>query len=443
MKLDKLLIANRGEIAARILKTCDKLGIETVVVYSEADKELPYVSEAANAYCIGAPPAAKSYLNGDKIIEIAKEEGVDAIHPGYGFLSENPDFVKAVEEAGLTFIGPSADVVKKMGDKVQARKAMKDAGVPIVPGCIDPVADVEEAVRVAADIGYPVMLKASAGGGGIGMQRCDEEEVLRKAFASNQNRAKAYFGSPDMFIEKFIDNGRHIEVQIFGDEKGNVVHLFERDCSVQRRNQKVIEEAPSPFLSNESKEKMFESAVRAGRHVGYKNAGTVEYVVDQNENFYFLEMNTRLQVEHPVTEETTGFDLVEWQIKIAGGEEFFCDQEEIAQSGHSIEFRLYAEDPVTFMPSPGNIDQFTYPSHEGIRVDSGFKSGVAVTPFYDPMIAKVIVSDSNREGAIEKANRFFSELTLTGIKSNAALFEKILNHEDFLQGRYNTTFLKN
>jgi acetyl-CoA carboxylase biotin carboxylase subunit len=442
MTLNKLLIANRGEIAERILRTCDKMGLETVVVYSEADKHLPYVNKAKKAYCIGEAPAAKSYLNGEKMIEIAKKEKVDAIHPGYGFLSENPRFVETVKKAGIAFIGPPADIVEKMGDKIRARTAMEAADVPIVPGSIDPVKGVDEAVLAANDIGYPVMLKASAGGGGIGMQRCGDETVLRKAFASNQNRAKAYFGNPEMFIEKFIENGRHIEVQIFGDDEGNVVHLFERDCSVQRRNQKVIEETPSPFLSQETKEKMFDAAVRAGKYVGYKNAGTVEFVVDQHEHFYFLEMNTRLQVEHPVTEETTGFDLVEWQINVAAGKSLPYSQEQIRQNGHSIEFRLYAEDPETFMPSPGTIEQFTYPPEDGVRVDTGFESDAVVTPFYDPMIAKVVVSDSNRERVIEKAKHFFSGLTLTGIKSNADLFRHVLCDNDFLNGRYDTTYLQ-
>ncbi|HET7657999.1 MAG TPA: biotin carboxylase N-terminal domain-containing protein, partial [Bacillales bacterium] len=351
--MKKILIANRGEIARRILRTCDKLGLETVVVYSEADKDLPYVKEATAAHSIGEPQAAKSYLNQDKILQIAKQEKVDAIHPGYGFLSENAGFVRAVEEAGITFIGPSAKVVEAMGDKVRARQSMQAAGVPVVPGSDGAVKDVDEAAAVAAEIGYPVMLKASAGGGGIGMQRCETEEELRKAFSSNQNRAKAYFGNADMFVEKMIENGRHIEVQIFGDEEGNAVHLFERDCSIQRRNQKVVEETPTPFLSEQAKENMFDSAVRAAKHVGYRNAGTIEFIVDEDEHFYFLEMNTRLQVEHPITEKITGLDLVEWQLKVASGETLPLKQEEITRSGNAMEFRLYAEDPEKFMPSPG------------------------------------------------------------------------------------------
>lgn len=442
IELKKILIANRGEIARRILQTCDKLELQTVVVYSEADKDLPYVKEATAAYSIGEPQAAKSYLNQEKILEIASQENVDAIHPGYGFLSENAGFVRAVEEAGIHFIGPDAKVVEAMGDKVRARQSMQAAGVPVVPGSEGAVNDVDEAVSVAKEIGYPVMLKASAGGGGIGMQRCENEEVLRKAFSSNQNRAKAYFGNADMFVEKMIENGRHIEVQIFGDGQGNVVHLFERDCSIQRRNQKVIEETPSPFVSETTKENMFDAAVRAAKHVGYRNAGTIEFIVDEEEHFYFLEMNTRLQVEHPITEKITGLDLVEWQLKVAAGELLPLSQDEITRSGHAMEFRLYAEDPEKFMPSPGTIEEFTYPEMEGVRVDTGVESGSAVTPYYDPMVAKVIVSGYDRVGTIEKASRFFDELKLTGIKNNAPLFKKILRDDSFIAGQYTTKFLQ-
>ncbi|HEU5140419.1 MAG TPA: acetyl-CoA carboxylase biotin carboxylase subunit [Bacillales bacterium] len=440
--MKKVLIANRGEIARRILQTCDKLGLESVVVYSDADKDLPYVKEATMSHSIGEPPAAKSYLNQEKILEVAKKEQVDAIHPGYGFLSENAGFVRRVKEEGFTFIGPSADVVDIMGDKVRARQTMQAAGVPVVPGSEGAIHDIEEAVSIAAEIGYPVMLKASAGGGGIGMQRCSSEDELRKAFTSNQNRAKAYFGSADMFLEKMVENGRHIEVQVFGDAHGNAVHLFERDCSVQRRNQKVIEESPSPFLSESGKGKMYDAAVRAVKHVGYENAGTIEFIVDEEENYYFLEMNTRLQVEHPVTELITGLDLVEWQIKVADGKGLPLTQEEIRRHGHAMEFRLYAEDPEKFLPSPGTIDQFTYQDSEGVRVDTGVQSGTAVTPYYDPMIAKVIVSGSERSDTLQKAKQFFDGLTLTGIKNNAPLFMKILDDKDFIAGQYTTKFLQ-
>ncbi|WP_257350568.1 acetyl-CoA carboxylase biotin carboxylase subunit [Pseudalkalibacillus decolorationis] len=437
----KVLIANRGEIAARIVKTCEKLGIETVILYSQADSDLPYVKNAKVAYEIGEPPVVKSYLRGDRILEIAQTEKVDAIHPGYGFLSENADFVRKVENANITFIGPRADVVEAMGDKVRARDTMKDAGVPVVPGSDGPIDDVEQAVGLANKIGYPVMIKASAGGGGIGMQRCDDEKTLRAAFVSSQNRAKAYFGNDEMFMEKFISNSRHIEVQIFGDDEGNIVHLFERDCSIQRRHQKVVEETPSPFLSEEVRTQICTAAVQAAKHVKYTNAGTVEFIVDEEENFYFLEMNTRLQVEHPVTEMVTGLDLVEWQLDVADGKLLPKSQDEITRKGHSIEYRIYAEDPNTFLPSPGSITDFVYPEQEGVRVDTGYDANSQVTPFYDPMVAKVIIHGRDRTTAIEKSLAFFTQWKLKGIKHNGPLFESLLKDEQFQKGNYTTQFL--
>ncbi|WP_349410399.1 acetyl-CoA carboxylase biotin carboxylase subunit [Pseudalkalibacillus sp. SCS-8] len=439
--MKKILIANRGEIAARIVKSCEKLGIEPVIVYSQADRELPYVKNAKIAYEIGEPPVVKSYLNSERILEIARSEQVDAIHPGYGFLSENADFVRQVENANITFIGPSADVVETMGDKVKARKTMQDAGVPVVPGSEGALKDVEEAVKLAEEIGYPVMIKASAGGGGIGMQRCEDEKTLRTAFVSSQNRAKAYFGNDEMFMEKFITNSRHIEVQIFGDHQGNVIHLFERDCSIQRRHQKVVEETPSPFLSEEVRKRICESAVQAGKHVDYTNAGTVEFIVDEEENFYFLEMNTRLQVEHPVTEMVTGLDLVEWQIHVAQKNPLPKEQGDIQKVGHSIEYRIYAEDPSTFMPSPGKINNFECPELEGVRVDTGYGSNTQVTPFYDPMVAKIIIHGKDRKVAIEKSIDFFNQWNLDGIKHNGPLFKTILNEPAFQKGHYTTQFL--
>jgi acetyl-CoA carboxylase biotin carboxylase subunit len=441
--LKKILIANRGEIALRIIKTCQQLGIETVAIYSDADRELPYVRESTVSYRIGEPPVQKSYLNAQLILEVAEKEQVDAIHPGYGFLSENAEFARTVVEKGITFIGPKASTISLMGDKVVARQTMKQAGVPVVPGSESGLADVEEVCTIATEIGYPVMLKASAGGGGIGMQRCDDEESLRKAFQSTKGRAKAYFGNDEVFIEKFISNARHIEVQIFGDIEGNIVHLFERDCSIQRRNQKVIEESPSPFLSKEKRDEICHAAVLAARSVGYVNAGTIEFVMDEAGNFYFLEMNTRLQVEHPVTEMITGVDLVEWQIKVANGEKLPLTQEEIKSNGHSIEFRLYAENPINFMPSPGKIIEFSYKLNEGVRMDLGYEGGSTVTPFYDPMIAKVIVHGYDRTLAIEKAKRFFNELSIEGIKHNGPLFEEILQEESYQKGIYTTSYLAN
>ncbi len=412
-----------------------------MIVYSQADRDLPYVKNAKIAYEIGEPPVAKSYLNSERILEVARTEKVDAIHPGYGFLSENANFVREVENANITFIGPSADVVEAMGDKVRARETMQAAGVPVVPGSDGALKDVEEAVKLADEIGYPVMIKASAGGGGIGMQRCEDEKSLRSAFVSSQNRAKAYFGNDEMFMEKFITNSRHIEVQIFGDDHGNVVHLFERDCSIQRRHQKVIEETPSPFLSDEVRQQICEAAVQAGNHVNYTNAGTVEFIVDEEENFYFLEMNTRLQVEHPVTEMITGLDLVKWQIEIAQGNPIPKKQEELTTKGHSFEYRIYAEDPVNFMPSPGKIETFDYPKADGVRVDTGFASQTQVTPFYDPMVAKVIIYGEDRQDALEKSISFFNEWKLDGIKHNGPLFTTILNEESFQKGNYTTNYL--
>jgi acetyl-CoA carboxylase, biotin carboxylase subunit len=434
----KILIANRGEIASRIIRTCQQLGIETVAVYSDADAHMPFVKEADIAYRIGESPVNKSYLNMETIIQIAKDEKVDGIHPGYGLLSENAQFAKKVEEAGISFIGPKAETIEKMGDKIAARKTMQQAGVPVVPGSDESCQTIEEARQLAQQIGYPVMLKASGGGGGIGMIRCDHEQALVQNFASTKNRAKAYFGSDEVFIEKCINNGRHIEVQIFGDTFGNYVHLFERNCSVQRRNQKVIEEALSPALSEETREKMYTAAIQAAKAVKYVNAGTVEFIVDEHENFYFLEMNTRLQVEHPVTEKVTGFDLVKWQIQVAAGEPLPIKQQDIVSQGHSIEFRVYAEDPVTFYPSPGKITKLYWPDVSSVRVDSGYEEGGTVTPFYDPMIAKVIVSGRDRNDCLLRAKEYIELVEIEGIKTNIPLLKEMLNYSAFVQGTYTT-----
>ncbi|MCA1029962.1 acetyl-CoA carboxylase biotin carboxylase subunit [Bacillus timonensis] len=439
--MKKILIANRGEIASRIIKTCNEMNIETVAIYSDADKDLPYVKQATKAYRVGEPPVVKSYLQLDKILEIAVDEKVDAIHPGYGFLSENTAFAKAANEKGIKFIGPRSDVISLMGDKVIARNTMIEAGVPVVPGSDQGVDSIEEACELAKDMGYPVMLKASGGGGGIGMQRCDNEEALIKAYQSTKGRAKAYFGNDEVFIEKFISEARHIEVQIFGDESGNIVHLFERDCSIQRRNQKVIEETPSPFISKKTRQDICETAVRAAKHVQYTNAGTIEFIVDENENFYFLEMNTRLQVEHPITEMITNLDLVKWQILVSRGENLPLSQVEITGNGHAIEFRLYAEDPKTFMPSPGKLEVFTYNQNEGVRLDLGFEEKNVVSPFYDPMIGKVIIFGEDREEAIKRSKAFFSSMKIEGIKSNVPLFLSILSEESFKEGKYTTAYL--
>jgi acetyl-CoA carboxylase, biotin carboxylase subunit len=439
--MQKILIANRGEIALRIIKTCKEMDIETIAIYSDADSEMPFVREATKSIRIGEAPVNKSYLRADLLLEIAIQEKVDAIHPGYGFLSENAAFAAKVQEKGIKFIGPSPKTIELMGDKIVSRTTMQNAGVPVVPGSSLGVVDEEEACELAKTIGYPVMLKASGGGGGIGMIRCEDEQALTKSFTSTKTRAKNYFGSDEVFIEKCIENGRHIEVQVFGDNYGNIVHMFERDCSIQRRNQKVIEESPSPFLSAVTKEKMFETAILAAKSVNYINAGTIEFIVDEEENFYFLEMNTRLQVEHPVTESITGLDLVEWQILVARGEKLPLLQPEIKRNGHAIEFRLYAEDPVTFLPSPGKITNIEWPTTIDARIDSGYESGQVVTPFYDPMIAKCIVFGESRTETLSNAQAFFEKFKLEGIKTNAPLFQEILKDEDFKKGNYTTAFL--
>ncbi|MEW4307433.1 acetyl-CoA carboxylase biotin carboxylase subunit [Rossellomorea marisflavi] len=442
--MQKILIANRGEIASRIISTCKQLSIETVAVYSDADEEMPFVKEADHSFRIGESQVNRSYLMMDTIVEVAKREGVDAIHPGYGLLSENASFAKLVEEEGLIFIGPDWKTIEVMGDKVKARKIMKDAGVPVVPGSESGCASIESAKHLAAEIGYPVMLKASGGGGGIGMIRCADEQALVQHFDSTRNRAKAYFGNDEVFLEKCIDESRHIEVQIFGDQRGNLVHLFERNCSVQRRNQKVIEESPSPALSEKTKELMLAAAVKAGKAVGYTNAGTVEFIVDRDEQFYFLEMNTRLQVEHPVTEAVTELDLVKWQLKVAQGEELpISAQEGIFSRGHAIEFRIYAEDPKTFFPSPGLLATLVWGEKQGgVRIDAGYAQGNKVTPFYDPMIAKCIVSGRDRAACLETARRFFGGVEIQGVKTNLPLIREVLSADGFVDGGYSTKWLQ-
>lgn len=437
--MKRILIANRGEIASRIIRTCDEMGIETVAVYSEADADMPFVKQATHAHLIGPAPVNQSYLNKEAIIRIAKEEQVDAIHPGYGFLSENAEFVREIEAAGIHFIGPSADTIDKMGDKIASRDTMKAAGVPVVPGTEEGLATAEEAVEFANSIGYPVMLKASGGGGGIGMVKCDTEQTLAQQFTGIKTRAKNYFGNDAVFVEKFVEPARHIEVQVFGDYKGDVFHLFERNCSVQRRNQKVIEEAPSPALSQETKDKLYDAAVQAAKAVNYKNAGTVEFIMDADENFYFLEMNTRLQVEHPISEEITGTDLVKWQLLTAMNQPLpISEQSELTIKGHAIEFRLYAEDSERFMPSPGKLDVLRFPEGEGIRIDSGYAEGNSVTPYYDPMIAKVIVSGADRTQALERAQDFLERLDVQGVKSNVAFFRSFIQYDGFREGSYAT-----
>ncbi|MFC4076550.1 acetyl-CoA carboxylase biotin carboxylase subunit [Salinithrix halophila] len=440
--MKKLLIANRGEIALRIIRTCRERGIRTVAVHSDADADLPFVQEADDSVRIGPPPVAQSYLDMGVIIDAALQMGADAVHPGYGLLSENADFAAKVEEAGLLFVGPSPEVIARMGDKLTARRVMEKAGIPVVPGTPEGVRTGEEAAREAESMGYPVMLKASAGGGGIGMQVLESEASLLKAFPSIQARAKAYFGDDTLFLEKFISRPRHVEVQVLADRKGKVVHLFERECSVQRRNQKVVEESPSPSIEEATRKALWEAAVTAAQAVGYTGAGTVEFLVDEQEKFYFLEMNTRLQVEHPVTEMVTGLDLVALQLDIAEGSDLPFDQENIQRKGHAIEFRIYAEDPVRFFPSPGKLTAFKPPIGDRIRVDAGVEEGNEVTPFYDPMIAKCIIGGDSREEALKRSREALASFRVEGIKSNLPLFEKVLAEPDFIRGRYDTSILQ-
>ncbi|MFO7264368.1 MAG: biotin carboxylase [Bacillaceae bacterium G1] len=437
----KVLIANRGEIARRIIRTCRRLGIATVAVYSEADASLPFVREADEAVWLGPPPAAKSYMNMEKILEIAEQTKSCAIHPGYGFLSENAEFARRCQERGIVFIGPRPEVIQAMGSKIEARRRMREAGVPVVPGWDEDIPTVEEAQRIAEELGYPVMLKASAGGGGIGMQLVQTPEELEKVFASVRQRAQTYFGSGEVFLEKWIRQPRHIEVQLARDEHGRGIHLFERECSIQRRHQKVVEETPSPFLNDEQRSSLYAAALRGMEAIGYTNLGTMEFIFDGDRNFYFLEMNTRLQVEHPVTEETTGLDLVELQLRIAAGQPMGLDQNDLRPTGHAIECRIYAEDPETFYPSPGTITHLELP--EGARYEMAVETGNTVTPFYDPMIGKVITRGASRQEAIERMIRVLSNMKLEGLKTNVPLLLDILRDRDFQAGMYDANFLQN
>ncbi|MGG1659934.1 acetyl-CoA carboxylase biotin carboxylase subunit [Brevibacillus sp. NRS-1366] len=436
----KVLIANRGEIARRIIRTCKRLSIPTVAVYSEADASALFVKEANEAVLIGPAPVKKSYLDIDSIIAAAKDTGADAIHPGYGFLAENSTFAERCTQEGITFIGPKAAVIRLMGDKIEARKQMKAAGIAIVPGACGALTSIDEAKKVAGEIGYPIMLKASAGGGGIGMQIVYNDQELEKAFESTAQRAGSYFGDDTLFLEKYISSPRHIEVQLAGDEFGNIVHLWERECSIQRRNQKIIEEAPSPFLDPAAREALCAAAVKGAASIGYTSVGTMEFIVDEQGNYYFLEMNTRIQVEHPVTEEITGIDLVEWQLNIASGKPL--DQEVLPSNplGHAIECRVYAEDPRTFMPSPGKIDTLTLPV--GVRLEFAVAEGDQVTPFYDPMIGKVITHGTDRQDAIQKMKEALKQCQVSGIKNNLPLLESIMDDSAFQAGIYTTKFVE-
>lgn len=440
--IKKILIANRAAIASRIIRTCKEIGIKTVAIYSEADKDAPFVINADECILIGKAHVNDSYLNANKIIEIAKQKQVDAIHPGYGFLSENSEFAKLCEAEGIIFIGPSSKLIKQMGNKIEARKQMKQYGIPIIPGTNKPLHSIEEAKNEAMAIGYPVLLKASAGGGGIGMQVINKEEDLEKTFPTVYERATKLFGDGTMYIEKKIEPAHHIEIQVLADTYGNVIHLFERECSIQRRNQKVIEEAPSPFLSSHTRKKMTEIAVQAIKKLQYTNAGTIEFLVDSDGNFYFLEMNTRIQVEHGITEEITGIDIVKEQIKIASGKALTLKQADIRMDGHAIEARIYAEDPKTFFPSPGKVTLLSTPTGMGIRNEIAIKENMTVSPFYDPMIAKLIVKGRNRQDTIEKMNFALDNYTLKGIKTNIPMLKNIIENDQFLLGNTTTSFVQ-
>jgi acetyl-CoA carboxylase, biotin carboxylase subunit len=442
-KINKILVANRGEIALRVMRSARELGIKTVAVYSEADRESLHVRYADEAVFIGPPPSSESYLRIEKIIAAAKETGAQAIHPGYGFLSENEDFASAIEKAGMIFIGPSAKSIEVMGSKLAAKAAVAKFNVPLVPGTSEPIDDIKKAKKVASEIGYPVLIKASAGGGGKGMRIVESESVFQEQMERAVSEATSAFGDGSVFIEKYITQPRHIEFQIFGDQHGNVVHLFERECSIQRRHQKVVEEAPSSILTPELRKQMGDAAVNAGKSCGYYGAGTVEFILDEKLNFYFLEMNTRLQVEHPVTEMVTGIDLVKLQISIAEGDKLPFKQEDLKLHGHAVEVRVYAEDPANnFLPDIGTLQTYKRPQGNGIRVDDGFEQGMSIPFYYDPMIAKLICYAETREGAIEKTIRAIAEYEITGLETTLGFCNFVMHHEAFRSGNFDTRFVE-
>lgn len=440
----KVLIANRGEIAVRIIRACQELGISTVAVYSQADKEALHVQLADEAYCIGPYPSKESYLKQVNILSVATITGVDAIHPGYGFLAENAEFAEMCGEYNITFIGPSPEAIQKMGAKAVARDTMKAAGVPIVPGTDGIIDNVEQALITAREIGFPVIIKATAGGGGKGMRVAQTEAELQKAVTMAQQEAETAFGNAGVYLEKYVEEPRHVEIQVMGDTQGNVIYLGERDCSIQRRHQKLIEEAPSPALDEELRQRMGEAALKAARAVNYTGAGTVEFLLDKHKNFYFMEMNTRIQVEHPVTEMVTGVDLIKEQIMVAAGYPLSISQDEIIINGWSIECRINAENPVkNFMPSPGKIEAYHPPGGLGVRVDSAAYQGYAIPPFYDSMIAKLIVHGKTREEAIARMKRALNEFMISGVDTTIPFHIALLDHEDFKSGNFNTKFLEN
>ncbi|GAB4548012.1 MAG: hypothetical protein Fur002_24590 [Anaerolineales bacterium] len=439
----KILIANRGEIAIRIIRACREMGIQTVAVYSEADQDALHVQMADEAILLGAAAPSESYLNAEKIIAAALQTGAEAIHPGYGFLSENADFAQRVEESALAFIGPASASIRAMGDKAESKIKMKAAGVPTVPG-FEGLSTVEEFERAAAQIGYPVLVKAAAGGGGKGMRVIASKEELREGVEAARREALNAFGDERLLVEKYLANAHHIEFQVFGDQHGNLIHLFERECSVQRRHQKIIEETPSPLLTPQLREAMGAAAVKAAKAANYFNAGTIEFIFDaQTNEYYFLEMNTRLQVEHPITEISAGLDLVRWQIRVAAGERFPFTQADFAPRGHVLECRVYAEDPAAgFLPSVGKLLKFIEPKGPGVRVDSGFVTGSEVSHFYDPLLAKLIVSAETRAAAIQKMQNALRNFVAHGVVSNIDFMQAVLRHEDFARGAVTTQWVE-
>ncbi|RYU83375.1 acetyl-CoA carboxylase biotin carboxylase subunit [Hymenobacter persicinus] len=442
-KITKLLVANRGEIALRVLRSAKEMGIATVAIYSEADRNALHVRYADEAVCVGPPASKDSYLRGDKILEVCRQLGVDAIHPGYGFLSENAEFARMVTEAGLIFVGPSPEAMNVMGDKLSAKQAVKAYNIPLVPGTDEAISDVEEAKRIAREVGFPILIKASAGGGGKGMRIVNDAAEFEEQMQLAINEATSAFGDGSVFIEKFVTGPRHIEIQVLGDEHGNIVHLFERECSIQRRHQKVIEEAPSSVLTPELRAEMGRCAVDVARACQYAGAGTVEFLLDDKHNFYFLEMNTRLQVEHPVTEQITGLDLVKEQIRVAEGHPLPFTQDELTITGHALELRVYAEDPQNnFLPDIGTLSTYVRPQGPGVRVDDGFEQGMDIPIYYDPMIAKLVTFGKDRQEAIERMLRAIDEYQITGIQTTLPFGRYVLQHPAFVSGNFDTNFIR-
>ncbi|WP_299607452.1 acetyl-CoA carboxylase biotin carboxylase subunit [uncultured Aquimarina sp.] len=441
--MKKILVANRGEIAIRVMKTASKMGIKTVAIYSTIDRNSPHVAFADEAVCVGEAPSSESYLLGNKIIEIAKELNVDAIHPGYGFLSENADFASEVEKNDIIFIGPKSKAIEVMGSKLAAKEAVKAYDIPMVPGIEEAITDPEKAKEIAREIGFPILIKASAGGGGKGMRVVEKEEDLESQMQRAISEAISAFGDGSVFIEKYVGSPRHIEIQVMADTHGNVLHFFERECSVQRRHQKVVEEAPSAVLSPELRTKMGEAAVRVAKACDYVGAGTVEFLLDEQHNFYFLEMNTRLQVEHPVTELITEVDLVELQIKVARGEKLNIKQEDLTIKGHALELRVYAEDPMNdFLPSVGNLETYQIPVGDGIRVDNGYAEGMDIPIYYDPMLSKLITYGETREEAIELMIKAIDHYQVKGVQTTLSFGKFVCQHEAFRSGNFDTHFVK-